>query len=195
MAIETVRIIALLFQCYLGRALRAHPAGAGDARRERRLKGRGLGPSSTAMRAAALAAFLREEVLTDVGHARWVFSIPKMLRPYFPCHRCHRPLLGRLCQAACRTAHEMISAAAPAGETLLPDMIAVVQAFGDDSGWHPHIPALVPRGGWDVHGDRVPVPFVDGEAAALVLSHRARTASNSVKSNFLSLTVSGSRRD
>jgi len=43
-------------------------------------KGRGLCPSCAAKRAAALAAFLREEVLADVGHAQWVFSIPKMLR-------------------------------------------------------------------------------------------------------------------
>ena len=43
-------------------------------------KGRGLCPSCATKRAAALAAFLREEVLADVGHAQWVFSIPKMLR-------------------------------------------------------------------------------------------------------------------
>ncbi len=73
-------------------------------------KGRGLCPSCAAKRAAALAAFLREEVLADVGHAQWVLSIPKMLRPYFLYHR---PLLGRLCQAAYHTAREMISAAAP----------------------------------------------------------------------------------
>jgi hypothetical protein len=43
-------------------------------------KGRGLCPSCAAKRAAALAAFLEEEVLADVSHAQWVFSIPKMLR-------------------------------------------------------------------------------------------------------------------
>jgi hypothetical protein len=47
-----------------------------------RAKGRGLCPSCAAKRAAAVAAFLREEVLAEVGHAQWVFSIPKMLRPY-----------------------------------------------------------------------------------------------------------------
>ena len=50
-------------------------------------KGRRLCPSWAAKRAAALAAFLREEVLADVAHAaQWVFSIPKMLRPYFLHH-------------------------------------------------------------------------------------------------------------
>jgi hypothetical protein len=132
-------------------------------------KGRGLCPSCAAKRAAALAAFLREEVLADVGHAQWVFSIPKMLRPYFLYHR---PLLGRLCQAAYQAAREMIAAASPAPDDIQPGMIAVVQTFGDDLGWHPHVHALVSRGGWDQAGVWTGVPFVSGEAAALVFRHR-----------------------
>ena len=132
-------------------------------------KGRGLCPSCAAKRAAALAAFLREEVLAEVGHAQWVFSIPKMLRPYFLYHR---PLLGWLCRAAYDTAREMISTASSDGETLLPGMIAVVQTFGDDLGWHPHVHALVTRGGWNRGTEWAPVPFVDGEAAALVFRHK-----------------------
>jgi hypothetical protein len=132
-------------------------------------KGRGLCPSCAAKRAAALAAFLREEVLADVGHAQWVFSIPKMLRPYFLYHR---PLLGRLCRAAYDTAREMIGATSLDGDLPVPGMIAVVQTFGDDLCWHPHVHALVTRGGWDRAGQWVPVPFVDGEGAALVFRHK-----------------------
>ena len=43
------------------------------------------------------------------------------------------------------------------------------------SRWHPHVHALVTRGGWDHGGEWSPVPFVDGEAAALVLRHRVFT--------------------
>jgi hypothetical protein len=132
-------------------------------------KGRGLCPSCAAQRGAALAAFLREEVLGDVGHAQWVFSIPKMLRPYFLYHR---PLLGWLCRAAYETAREMIGAALPAQDALTPGMIAVVQTFGDDLNWHPHVHALVTRGGWDRSGAWTPVPFVAGEAAALLFRHK-----------------------
>jgi len=132
-------------------------------------KGRGLCPSCAAKRAAALAAFLREDVLAEVGHAQWVFSIPKMLRPYFLYHR---PPLGQLCRAAYDTARQLIGAASPAGDAVTPGMIAVVQTFGDDLNWHPHVHALVTRGGWDRDGQWTPVPFVDGEAAALVLRHR-----------------------
>jgi hypothetical protein len=42
-----------------------------------------LCPSCGAKRAAELGAFLVDEVVEDVGHAQWVFTIPKMLRVYF----------------------------------------------------------------------------------------------------------------
>ena len=84
----------------------------------------------------------------------------------------HRPLLGRLCQAAYQTAHDIIRVASPGDEGLTPGMIVVVQTFGDDLGWHPHVHALVTRGGWDRAGTWVPVPFVDAEAAALLLGHK-----------------------
>jgi Transposase zinc-binding domain/Putative transposase len=131
-------------------------------------KGRGLCLSCAAKRAAELAAFLRDDVLADVWHARWVFSIPKMLRPNLLYHR---PLLGRLFQAAYHTAREMITAASPADD-ITPGMIAVVQTFGDDAGWNPHIHTLATRAGLDRAGRWVPVPFVDGEAAALVFRHK-----------------------
>jgi hypothetical protein len=50
-------------------------------------KGRGLCPSCGAKRAAEFAAFLKDEVVADVGHAQWVFTVPKLLRPYFMHHR------------------------------------------------------------------------------------------------------------
>ena len=50
-------------------------------------RGRGLCPSCGAKRAAELAAFLIDEVVEDVGHAQWVFTVPKMLRVYFLYHR------------------------------------------------------------------------------------------------------------
>jgi hypothetical protein len=54
---------------------------------------------------AELAAFLMDEVVEDVGHAQWVFTIPKMLRVYF-LH--HRELLGKLSQAAAETARKLL---------------------------------------------------------------------------------------
>jgi ribosomal protein S27E len=72
-------------------------------------KGRGLCPSCGAKRAAQTAARLREEIFEPVGHAQWVFTVPKMLRPYFLRNR---ELLGGLCRAAWQTVREMMAAAA-----------------------------------------------------------------------------------
>ncbi len=80
----------------------------------------------------------------DVGHAQWVFVIPKMLRPYF-LH--HRELLGELARAAWETVLELMRAAVDDG-AVRPGMVAVVQTAGDLANWHPHVHALVSRGGW-----------------------------------------------
>ena len=46
-------------------------------------KGRGLCPSCGAKRAASWwrGFFLQDENVADVGHAQWVFTVPKLLRP------------------------------------------------------------------------------------------------------------------
>jgi hypothetical protein len=56
----------------------------------------------------ARARFLQDEVVEPVGHAQWVFTIPKMLRIYF-LH--HRELLGVLSLAAYETVKELMTAA------------------------------------------------------------------------------------
>jgi hypothetical protein len=97
-------------------------------------KGRGLCPSCGAKRAAELGAFLVDEVVEDVGHAQWVFTIPKMLRVYLLYHR---ELLGELSRAAAETAKELLAAAAGEEEGLRSGIVAVVQTFGDRANFHP----------------------------------------------------------
>jgi ribosomal protein S27E len=131
-------------------------------------KTRELCPSCAARRAAATAALLREEVLEEVGHAQWVFVMPKMLRPYF-LH--HRELLGGLARAAWETVRELM-VAATGEEGLRPGMVAVVQTAGDLANWHPHVHALVSRGGWTRDWEWVPVAYVDEHAAELLFRHK-----------------------
>jgi hypothetical protein len=131
-------------------------------------KTRELCPSCAAKRSAATAALLAEEVLAGVGHAQWVFVIPKMLRPYF-LH--HRELLGGLALAAWETVLELVCAAA-GDEGMRPGMIAVVQTAGDLGNWHPHVHALVSRGGWSQSGEWIPVAFVDGRSSELLFRHK-----------------------
>ena len=107
-------------------------------------------------------------MLEEVGHAQWVLVIPKMLRPYF-LH--HRQLLGGLARAAWETALELMQAAAGDDE-LRPGMVAVVQTAGDLANWHPHVHALVSRGGWTRDWRWVPVPYIDEHAAELLFRHK-----------------------
>jgi len=133
-------------------------------------KSRGLCPSCGAKRAAETANRLREDVLEWVGHAQWVFTVPKMLRLYFLRHR---ELLGDLCRAAWQTVREMIVAGA--GEQIRPGMVAVIQTFGSTINFHPHVHAIVSRGGWTEGGQWVPVPWVDRHAAELLFRHKVLT--------------------
>ena len=131
-------------------------------------KTRELCPSCAARRAAATAVLLADDVLEEIGHAQWVFVMPKMLRPYF-LH--HRELLGGLARAAWETVRELM-VAATGEDSLRPGMVAVVQTAGDLANWHPHVHALVSRGGWTRGWKWVPVGYVDEHAAELLYRHK-----------------------
>jgi len=73
----------------------------------------------------------------EVGHAQWVFTLPKMLRVYF-LH--HRELLGALSLAAYETVKELMAASAVEEKGFRPGMVSVVQTFGDRANFHPQCP-------------------------------------------------------
>jgi hypothetical protein len=76
-----------------------------------------------------------------------------------------------LARVAWETVRELMCAAA-AEEGLRPGMVAVVQTAGDLGNWHPHVHALVSRGGWTRGWKWVPVPNVDERAAELLFRHK-----------------------
>ena len=124
-------------------------------------KERGLCPSCGAKRGAELAAFVAEEVIEEVGHAQWVFTVPKMLRFFFFRQR---ELLGDLSRLAYETVRELMATAA-GDKTLCPGMVTMIQTFRERVNPHPHLHALVSRGGWTGSGEWIPVPYVDPKAA------------------------------
>jgi hypothetical protein len=131
-------------------------------------KQRGLCPSCSAKRGAELGAFLIEHVKEDVGHAQWVFTIPKLLRPLFFKIRHLRSHLARM---AWETVRELMAAAVEQPD-LRPGMVAVIQTFGDRVNPHPHVHALVTRGGWTRDDRFLPVPFVDPGVAQRLFQHK-----------------------
>ncbi len=76
---------------------------------------------------------LVDEVVEPVGHAQWVFTIPKMLRIYFLRHR---ELLGALSRAAYETVQELMAAAVEEKD-FRPMMVSVIQTFGEGAKFHP----------------------------------------------------------
>jgi len=131
-------------------------------------KCRAICPSCDAKRAAVFAAFLKDELLEDVCHAQWVFTLPKMLRPYFLYHR---ELLGQLCRAAYETVEELMMAAVE-DKDFRPGMVGVIQTFAQTLRWNPHIHALATRGGWNARGQWIPVPYIDAHQAELLFRHK-----------------------
>jgi Putative transposase/Transposase zinc-binding domain len=131
-------------------------------------KQRELCPSCAAKRGSGLAAFLVDHVLEDVAHAQWVFTIPKMLRPVFFRRR---ELRGTLARLAWQTVQKLMAAAASEPE-LRPGMVSVIQTFGDRINPHPHVHALVSRGGWTRDDRFVPIPYVDPTAAEKLFRHQ-----------------------
>ena len=131
-------------------------------------KGRALCPSCGAKRAAIFSEMLQHQILTDVPHAQWVFSIPKMLRPYF-LH--HRELLGDMARLAYETVREMMAAAVDEPDAR-PGMVAVIQTFSSSLKWNPHIHSIVSRGVFKPDGTWIPVPYVDAHQAELLFRHK-----------------------
>ena len=63
--------------------------------------------------------------------------------------------------------------AVAAGEEkgIRPGMVAMSQTFGDQLNLHPHVHALVTRGGWTASGEWLPVPCVSSSAAEQLFRH------------------------
>ena len=90
-------------------------------------KQRGICPSCDAKRAAAFAAFLKDELIENVGHCLWTFTMPKMLRPFFMRDR---KLLSDLARLAYETIKQLMCEAAGGDENARPGVVCIPQTFG-----------------------------------------------------------------
>ncbi len=87
-----------------------------------------------------------------MAHRQYVFTVPKLIRPFFAYRR---SLLGELCRIVARTLAEAYRVAQPRG---CPGFILFVQTFGDLVNFNPHVHALVADGVFETSGRFVPLP-------------------------------------
>ena len=125
-------------------------------------------PSCDKKRSLMLAYRLNEEVLADVPHRQWVFTIPKRLRVYF---RYDRSLLGKLCREAYKTICEVFKLEID-GDCGIPAMIGAVQTFGDLIHFHSHIHAIVAEGIFTESGHFVHIPAIWKQSAEKLWQER-----------------------
>ena len=112
-------------------------------------------PSCHAKRLLLWSEWLQEDLLDQVPHRQYVFTVPKRLRPYFLYDR---GLLSRLSRTAYRTLRGFLAATVGESE-ILPGAISSIQSFGTLLNWQPHIHMLVTDGAYRVDGCFVPLSF------------------------------------
>jgi hypothetical protein len=104
-------------------------------------KTRNFCPPCHAKRREAWSIWLGQSLLLKVPHRQVVFTIPKIIRPFF---KYNRALLGDLCLSAVRAITLYMKTYADRG--LMPGVVAVIQTFGNRLNFHPHLHMLVTEG-------------------------------------------------
>jgi len=109
-------------------------------------------PSCHQKRVLAYGDWVESSVLRPVPHRQYVFTVPKLIRPFFAYRR---SLLGELCRIIARALTQSYGAALPRAR---PGFILFVQTFGDLANFNPHVHALVADGVFDVSERFIPLP-------------------------------------
>jgi hypothetical protein len=114
------------------------------------------------------ASWIKDNVLHNVPHRQWVFTIPKVLRRLF--YR-DRKLLALLARCAAETIYELFRAIFP-HTSFKPGFISSIQTFGDLLTWHPHIHCLVTDGAFDSIGNFHPLPPINSSHALIIFREK-----------------------
>ena len=134
-----------------------NPECAYDYFRPFSCKGFYLCSSCSQKRTLLFAEHLSNDVLLNLPHRQFVFSIPKALRPFF---RHDRRLFAELSRLIFSMISEFYCEAV--GRPVLTGMVRMViahQTFGDLLRFNPHYHAIVLEGGFDAEGTFFYIPF------------------------------------
>ncbi len=106
-------------------------------------------PSCHQKRVIEYGEWLLSNVLRDVPHRQWVFSIPKRLRIYFLFDR---KLLAKLSICAWKVIKRYLQSSV-ADNDAVPGTSIAVQTYGDFLNFNPHLHAIVSDGCFSKDGD------------------------------------------
>ena len=99
-------------------------------------------PSCHQKRVIEYGEWLLTEVLKDVPHRQWVFSIPKRLRIYFLYDR---KLLAKLSICAWKVMNAYLKSVVPHDDAV-PGASIAIQTYGDFLNFNPHLHAITTDG-------------------------------------------------
>ena len=119
-------------------------------------------------RVLIFAEHLAEEVLENVPHRQFVFTIPKRFRLYF---RYDRSLLGKLRREAWETVKEVYQAVLD-DKDAVPGMVATIQSFGSLINWNSHVHAIVSDGAFKKDGTFLALPKMAVEPFLKLWEHK-----------------------
>ena len=105
-------------------------------------KSRYFCPSCHQRRVLEFGEYLYEEVLKQVPHRQWVFSIPKRLRPYFMYDR---KLLSKLSKCAWKVLSDYLKCSVSEDDAT-PGAVISVQTFGDFLNFNSHLHIIATDG-------------------------------------------------
>jgi hypothetical protein len=109
-------------------------------------------PSCHQERVLAYGEWVESRVLRPVPHRQHVFTVPKLIRPFFAYRR---SLRGGLCRIIARALTQAYGAAVPRAR---PGFILFVQTVGNLVNFNPHVHALVADGFFEASGRFIPLP-------------------------------------
>lgn len=115
-----------------------------------------LCPSCTRKRMTLWSEWLSQEVLLELYHRHWVFTIPRELRKHFFEKRW---LLNKLSSTAARVLMRQMRVRCPEPRSI-PGVIAVIQTSGDAMNFNPHVHMIATTHCMGPSGKLYRVPYI-----------------------------------
>ena len=109
-------------------------------------------PSCSQKRTLLFSEYMNERLLLALPHRQFVFTFPKLLRPYFRHNRRLFSEISRLIFAILQRFYD---------KAIQTGMVLAYQTSGEFLRWNPHFHCLVLEGGFDERGRFVHIPLGD----------------------------------